>query len=257
MSARTSHVRSSSLLLLPLFQFLLRYRRTAIGPAWLFVGPALFIGLLGLLYAEIGSIPARVFVPHLAVGLVVWSLISLFVTQSATVYQRSRSTILQGAASLREIAIMEVVTTVILFAHQALICAVVFLIYQRNLTWIALESLLGLAVLIATGVWTTRLFGILGARYRDLVEVFNAIMRIAFLATPIMWMPGDAAQGGVMMHFLAFNPFHHFIEVIRAPLLGEPAAPMSWAVVTVLAFVCFLADRLVAASYARYVSLWI
>ena len=31
--------------------FLIRYRQTVMGPLWLIIGPSLFIGLLGLLYA--------------------------------------------------------------------------------------------------------------------------------------------------------------------------------------------------------------
>ena len=69
-----------------LLQFLFRYRRTALGPLWLLIGPSLFIALLGLLYSEISSIEPRVFIPHLAVGLVLWTLFQSFVTGSATVF---------------------------------------------------------------------------------------------------------------------------------------------------------------------------
>jgi ABC-2 type transport system permease protein/lipopolysaccharide transport system permease protein len=133
----------------------------------------------------------------------------------------------------------------------------VLVIYKVSLTWVAIESLLGLALFLANGVWVTQAFGILGARYRDLAEVFQALMRIAFLATPIIWMPGELGRGGVMGAFLTFNPFYHFIKVVRAPLLGNPVAPLSWIVVLSITVIGFIVARLIIGRYARLIPLWI
>ena len=64
------------------------------GPLWLLVGPSLFITLLGLVYAEVGAIDPVVFIPHLALGWVRWTLINGFTVGSATVFQRTRRLIL-------------------------------------------------------------------------------------------------------------------------------------------------------------------
>lgn len=246
-----------SLYLLPLMQFLIRYRRTAIGPLWLLVGPSLFIALLGFLYSEIGSTPPENFIPHLAIGLIVWTLISGFVLGSATIFRRGRTQIMQGGQTLGEIVFIDNAMTVLAFLHQVPIIVVVFLIYQVPLHWTALESLLGLAILIANGVWITQVFGIVGARYRDLSEIFQAVMRIAFLATPIIWMPGESGRGAVMSAFLTLNPFFHFLEVVRAPLLGTTVAPMSWAVVIVFTLVGFALAAFMRRRYSRFVPLWV
>ncbi|PWW00223.1 ABC-2 type transport system permease protein/lipopolysaccharide transport system permease protein [Hoeflea marina] len=242
---------------LSLFRFLLRYRQTALGPLWLLIGPALFIALLGSLYAQIGSTTSAQFVPFLAIGLITWNLLSGFTTQAATVFQRDRASLLQGDMTLGRIAMIDVNTNILMFLHQALIIAAVFLIYRVPLGPYALVSLLGLAIVIINGVWVTMLLGILGARFRDLSEILQAIMRIAFLATPIIWMPGEDGRGGVMGHFLAFNPFYHFLEIVRAPLLGTAIAPSTWAVVLVLSACNCLASWFVTRRYGRYVPLWI
>ena len=75
------------------FGFLIRYRKTLLGPIWLLVGPILFIVTLGLLFARIGGVEPAKFVPHLTIGLIVWTLISGFVTGSTTVFQRGRAQI--------------------------------------------------------------------------------------------------------------------------------------------------------------------
>lgn len=240
-----------------LFTFLLRYRRTALGPLWLLVGPSLFIALLGLLYAEIGATDPQIFVPHLAVGLVLWTLATGFVTGSATTFQRNRAQIMQGGQKLDDIVAMDVTTTVLTFLHQVPIIIAVFLIFSVGVSWYALISLVGLAIIIANGIWMTQACGILGARYRDLSEVLQALMRIAFLATPIIWMPGEGGRGGVMGHFLTFNPFYHFLEIVRAPLLGNAIQPLSWLVVVGITLAGFAFARFMTVRFARFVPLWV
>lgn len=245
------------LLQLPLLRFLIRYRRTALGPLWLLVGPSLFIVILGMLFAEVGAASPEEFIPHLAVGLILWTLVQGFVTGSTTVFQRAHSEILQGGQKLDEVVAIDVVTTVLAFAHQLPIIVVVFYIYGIGLSWMALESIFGLALMIANGIWTAQLFGILGARFRDLNEVFQALMRIAFLATPIIWLPGEGGRGGVMGAFLVLNPFYHFIEVVRAPLLGKPVELLSWIVAVSITVIGFACARMAMRRYRRFVPLWI
>ena len=239
------------------FNFVVRYRKTVLGPAWLLVGPILFIATLGLLFARIGGASPTVFVPHLTVGLIVWTLISGFVTGSTTVFQRGRAQILQGGMSLTDIVMVDVFSTIIYFLHQVVLIFGVFVIFGIGVSFYALVSLIGLALLLANGVWLTHVFGIVGARYRDLGEVVQAVMRIAFLATPIIWMPGAGGRGGAMGAFLIFNPFYHFLELIRAPLLGNSIDTLSWLVVLSITLGGFALTYYFHGRFARYIPLWV
>ena len=246
-----------NMLYLPLLNFLIRYRRTALGPLWLLVGPSLFIILLGSLYSEIGAADPALFVPHLAIGYIVWTLLSGVVNQAPTIFQRNRAQIMQGSMGLDAIVSMEVMMHVIAFLHQTVIIIAVLAWYRVVPSWQVVLSVAGLGFVIANGLWVSRVFGILGARYRDLAEVFQAVMRIAFLATPIIWMPGEGARGGVMGAFLVLNPFYHFLEVVRAPLLGQAVAPLSWLVVAAFTLAGYGAAHLMEKRYNRLVPLWI
>ena len=240
------------------FQFLIRYRRTLLGPIWLLVGPTLFIVTLGFLFSEIGQQPIQDFVPHLTIGLVVWTLISESVTGSTNVFQANRARVLQTGLDLNDIVMVRVVTVVLLFLHQAVLIVAVMVFFGVPVTLYSLVSLVGLTILIINGIWLTHLFGALGARYRDLAEVVNAVMRIAFLATPIIWMPADhEGRGTVMTAFLAFNPFHHYLELIRAPLLGQPIAMVSWIVVLVITTVGIVLAAKFHQRFGRYIPLWV
>lgn len=249
--------RLSSLLYLTWFQFLIRYRRTRLGPLWLLVGPTLFIVMLGLLFSRIGSVEPAVFVPHLAVGLIVWTLVTGFITGSTTVFQRGRAQILQGGMGFVDIIMVDVFSTVITFLHQVILIAIVFVFFGIGLSFYSFVSLIGLSLLIANGIWLSVFFGIIGVRYRDLSEVVQAVMRIAFLATPIIWMPGLGARGGIMGAFLVYNPFYHFVELIRAPLLGNPIAPLSWIVVITISLGGFGLAYFFYKRFAHNVPLWV
>lgn len=222
---------ATNLLYATWLQFLIRYRRTLLGPLWIIITPALFIGFLGLLYAEIGNIPASSFIPHLAIGLVFWTLINSFVTNSTVIFIHGKAQILQGTLSIPSIIMMNIFTNILTFAHQLIIICAVLVYLRIDMSAYAFLSIIGFALIVLNGVWLSFVFGILGARYRDLQEIVQAVMRIAFLATPIIWMPGETGRGGVLGIYLTINPFYHFLELVRAPLLGASIQPISWIVV--------------------------
>ena len=239
------------------FQFLVRYRKTMLGPLWLLAGPALFIVFLGRLYGHIGSVSEEAFIPHLTIGLVVWTLISGFAIGSTMVFPAAKPQILQGGMGLTGIVMVHVFSIVMQFAHQIVLIVIVMVIFKLSLSWQALLSLVGLALLVANGIWLTVVFGIIGARYRDLYEVMQAIMRIAFLATPIIWMPGSDGRSGIMGPYLLYNPFYHYLELVRAPLLGKPIAPLSWAVVLSITVVGIMLAWLFKRHFSRHIALWV
>ena len=228
-----------------------------LGPLWVIMSPTLFIATLGLLYAQVGNSQADAFIPHLTVGLVVWTLISGFVTGSTTVFQRGRSQILQGGMQLIDIASCDVLRTIVQFLHQVIIVVAVFLVYSRELSLHSLVAILGFLVIVLNGAWLTTFLGILGARYRDLTEIVSAVMRIAFLATPIIWMPSPEGEGGIMGAFLTYNPFYHFIETIRTPLLGGVLPLESWIVVLSFTVIGPLITWHTYRYYKNYVALWV
>lgn len=238
------------------FDFAVHYRKTMIGPLWVLMGPTLFIATLGLLFSRVSNADANVFIPHLTVGLITWTLVSGFVIGSTTVFQRNRAQIMQGGMSLLDITAVEVMRTILQFLHQIAIVAVVFYIFDVAMTWYSWVSALGLFILIANGAWLTMFFGIVGARYRDLAEVVTAVMRIAFLATPIIWMPADGA-GGIMGAFLTYNPFYHFLDIVRSPLLGSDIALLTWIIVGLFTVLGFLVTFVFYRKLGQRVPLWI
>ncbi|MEL6227006.1 MAG: ABC transporter permease [Pseudomonadota bacterium] len=254
---RQSALTSEQWLYATWFNFLVGYRRTVAGPVWLLFGPTVFIATLGLLFAQINAAATELFIPFLGIGLVFWTLFQGFISGGSTIFVRRRSQIMVANANLVQVVLLDVFHVLLQFAHQIVIIAVLLILFSIPLTPISLISLFGLILLIANGVWVVTVMGIVGARYRDLNEIANALLRIAFLATPIIWMPGGGDRAAVVTGFMLFNPFYHFLEIVRAPLLGQVPALISWIVVGTITLVGFAMAQFVYNRYAKQVPLWL
>lgn len=236
-------------------KFALKYRKTSLGPLWILVSPATFVIFLGYTFSEVNTVELSVFVPHLAIGYITWLFLSSLVSQGCTLFVSRRQELLQGQIVKTDIVFSSLFLALIQFLQQALVFVAVLLYFKVAVTQYSLVALFGILLLFLNGFWVTVFFGILGARYRDLTEVVSAIMRLAFFITPIIWIPKDG-QGGALGAFLIFNPFYHYLEIVRAPLLGNPILPISWIVVTCITVIGFLASMVLYNRTSRFLPLW-
>ena len=66
-----------------------RYRRSVLGPLWLTISMAVLIGALGLLYAKLFKVDIAEYIPFLAIGFVLWQLISGILLDGCNVFVHS------------------------------------------------------------------------------------------------------------------------------------------------------------------------
>lgn len=86
-----------------------------------------------------------------------------------------------------------------------------------------------LFIFLLNGIWVQYLFGLINARFRDLQHLVNAITRLLFFTTPILWSYEETA--GLRRMVADLNPITHFVQVFRGPLLGMETAALHWYVV--------------------------
>ena len=84
------------------------------------------------------------------------------------------------------------------------------------------------------------------ARFRDVPPIVASIVQVVFFITPIFW---PAAALGEHRWLAQFNPLYAALDVMRAPLLGQPAEPYSW---LILAIVTMLGCAGTFAFFARF-----
>lgn len=118
--------------------------------------------------------------------------------------------------------------------------------------WLALPIFF---VLLLNGVWVQFLFGVINARFRDLQHLVNAITRLLFFTTPILWSYEDTT--GLRRVVADINPITHFVQVFRAPMLDDPIDPLHWYVVGGLTLGGWLVMLLVVGANRHRLPTWL
>ena len=195
--------------------------------------------------------------PHLAIGYVAWTLLGGFWSSSGTLISRHRAFVIQGGMKVEQIVMMELTKLVIQFLHQVPLIIGILLYYGVEQNLKSFLSLLGLLLIIVNGRSVLVIFGILSLRYRDMPEVIMAVIRMAFLATPIIWMAGDDGRSGLIGPYTIYNPFYHFLEIFRAPLLNKDVEPLTWIVVIIFTVIGMITAEFFKRRFKKQVPLWL
>lgn len=216
--------------------FLLKYRKTVLGPFWIIVSPMIFVAILGGLYGAVFGYSTEKYVPHLGIGLIVWSFISSVAMTAPRLFIQNKAILMQGLSSLTEIILKAIFYNIIIFAHQLLAIIAIIIYFQIEITAETLLLVPALILMIVHALWVTTVLGILGARFRDIGEIVEMVMRIVFLATPVIWLVDEASgQNSVIGTYLLFNPFYHVLEPVRGAFLGTDIIISSWFISSAIA----------------------
>ena len=213
-----------------------------------------FVAALGTLYGALLQVEIAEYVPYLALGFIVWTLISNMLTDGCTVFTAAEGIIKQVSQPLSVHLYRIVWRNFIIFCHNAVIVVVVAVLFS---VWPGVTGLLalpGLVLLCLNGAWAGLLLGIVSARFRDLPPLVESIMRVAFFLTPIIWMPSLLPGRGVL---LEFNPFFHLLELVRAPMLGQLPGLVSWLAVAGITLGGWLVTFVMFRRYRWRIAYWI
>ena len=258
-----------------------RYRRSVIGPLWITISMAVTALALGGLYSQLFGQPIGTFMPYVTVGFMIWYFISACVTEGTETFIANEGLIRFLPAPLMIYVFRTVWRQSLFFAHNVVVYVVVLAVFftqidqpyqmivkpegilHPGLSWTALVAIPAFVVIVINGLWVTLLFGILAARFRDIPPVVQSFMQLFFTMTPIIWTP-DLLSGGapgsaraVVEQLARLNPFYHFIEIFRAPLVGQVQSWTHWLVVGVITVVGWGLALLALRNYRSRVSYWV
>jgi ABC-type polysaccharide/polyol phosphate export permease len=142
----------------------------------------------------------------------------------------------------------------IIFAHNLVIVIVVYVMVAPPAGWHLIEFPLGIAALVVNAVWLGLLLGSLCARFRDIPQIIGSLVQVAFFLTPVIW---KAEMLGRNAWAAEYNPYFHFLEVIRQPLLGQSASALSWTAVAVITLSGWLFTLIFFARFRSRVAYWV
>ena len=113
----------------------------------------------------------------------------------------------------------------IIFAHNFVIAVIVYVALAPPAGWHLIELPIGMMVIAFNAVWLSLFLGMVCARFRDIPQIVTSLVQVAFFLTPVLW---KADMLGRNIWAAEYNPYFHFLEVVRQPLLGASASMQSW-----------------------------
>jgi ABC-type polysaccharide/polyol phosphate export permease len=231
-----------------------RYRRSVLGPFWLTISTGAMVGGMGPLYGRLLNQPIGDYFAYLAIGFVVWMLISSVIVESCQVFINAEGFIKQIRLPFTVYIARLVWKNLIVFAHNLVIVALVLIFYQPNWNWHIVFAPLGVLAIALNGIWLGLLLGLLCARFRDIPQIVASLVQVAFFLTPVMW---KSSMLGKYAWAATFNPLFHFIEIVRTPLLGGSIALTTWTAVLTITIGGFAVTLFLFSRFRSRIAYWV
>lgn len=234
-----------------------RYRRSRLGVIWAFVPAALYTFGIGFFFATLQGYSVLEFLPHLGLGYLVFRLITSALNEATTACSSNSSYILDGRVRLTDY-VLKVIAKATFYFCVGLPVLIVALILSPAFDPIGLLTILPALLLVFLNIaWMGVLVAVLGARLPDVSQFVGSVLMFGFLFTPIIWraelVPPDTLRGGIARA----NPLFHMVEIVRAPLLGEPLEVLTFIYLAIFLVIGWALAAVVYRRYAKYVPLWL
>lgn len=231
-----------------------RYRRSALGPFWLTLSTLIMIAVVGPLYGRLLGQDLKQYYPYLAAGLMLWGLISGMIMDGCQAFIGAESYIKELALPMSLYVFRVVWRNILTFAHNLVALVPLLFFLGAGSSFFTFLWVPGVVIVAINGV----LFGIMLAtictRFRDIPQIVQNLVQVAFFATPIMWKTRSLGSYGWVSNL---NPLTHFFDIIRSPMLGTPVSDSSWPVVGAITVVNFLLAVWFLSRFRQRIPYWL
>jgi ABC-type polysaccharide/polyol phosphate export permease len=232
----------------------LRYRGSALGPVWMVANLGVIMLGVTILYSELLNQTPSTFMPFLATSLVLMNVIWPILLEGCHTFAASPDIVRQVRMPLSVLVMRTISRNMIVLAHNAILIVIVFVAFNKFMSVKLLETMLGLVLLLLNLGWISVLLAVVGARFRDAIQIVTSILNFMGIFTPIYWLPSLIKENRIL---LDINPLYHMIEIVRQPLLGDVASALNYTVTGVGAIVGWLIALFVFNWARRKVAFWV
>ena len=196
----------------------LRYRRSIIGPWWVTISTGIMIAMLGFLWSHIFNQSIESYLPFFTIGFIILNWVSGQMNDAASGFNQFQGTIKQIKLPFPIFTLRLAMRQVLILLHNAIIILAVLLVIGKGVSWVGLLAIPGLFLIQSIVTLFSITIMIFCTRYQDMTQVVNVFTQIIFFFTPILWQVETVKN---KPYLAEWNPFFHWIEMIRAPLLGN------------------------------------
>lgn len=207
--------------------FVIKYKQTILGPAWIFLNPLLSSIIYAFVFGGIAGIstdgvPAILF--YLCSNAV-WLFFSTCVTSNARTFTENAGVFGKVYFPRLTTPISNMLSAVIQFGVQMILVLVFVVFYMIKgtvtpnwMAWLAIPPLLVHLGMLGMGCGI--IVSSLTTKYRDLAVLVEFAVQLWMYATPIVY-PMSELGGGFMSKVLWVNPVTAPVELFRYAILGQ------------------------------------
>lgn len=225
-----------------------------LGPLWLTISMGALIVGMGPLYGSLFKVDLTVFFPHLALGIIFWSLFSAIVSDSCSVFVTSGSYLKQAYFPISMFVWRSLAHNVIVFGHHIVLYLPVALwagIHVSRSAWLVIPALV---LTLVNGHAIGLMLGLLCTRYRDVTQIVTSVMQVLMFLTPVFWLPSSLPDRA---KYILWNPLAQLLDLLRTPLMGGTPAVDSWLSIAGWTIVNIAMAGWLFAKYRRRVIYWL
>jgi ABC-type polysaccharide/polyol phosphate export permease len=232
-----------------------RYRRSRLGQLWYTLSMALFIMGLSLVLGGLFKSSILGILPWFAINLIIWTYISTVVVESCNCFVEAEHYMKQVALPHGTYIIRILYRNLIILAHNLIIVPIVLLYTLTPVGWVALLSIVGLALVVLQLLWISIVLATFTARFRDIPQLVQNVVQMLFFMSPIMFKPEQMSPD--VWAWLKWNPVQSMLALVRDPLLGAVPPMEDYLYVLATMFFGYLLALIVLGRFRNRLIYWV
>lgn len=226
--------------------FVVKYKQTILGPAWLILNPFLTSVIFTLVFGKIAGLSSDG-VPEILFYLgsnAVWSFFANCLIQTAGTFTNNSSIFGKVYFPRLTMPISTVISSMINFCIQLIMFGIfwVYFVFTKavypNYVYIPLY-LLVLVQLGALGLGFGIIISSLTTKYRDLAILVGFGVSLWMYGTPVIY-PISKITNKTLLFIAHINPATQALETFRYIFLGNGVVSMFWWIITIISTIIIL-----------------
>ena len=229
----------------------LEHRRRKLGVFW---EPLQTIAWVGGLYMVFGSERGDNPLSYLLAGVIGWRFIASIINNGGNVFLQYKGFILNLSNPISGYLLLRVLYHLLLWSMNIVVIIGYSLVVGLEVGWNSLYLVPALLIYFWSGIWSLMLIGCFGARFPDVAPACQTATRLLFFMTPIFWAPGNHELRTLLA---TYNPFTYYLEIFRAPLMGQAPSTEAFLIVGIISIVGTVSALFVFNHTRNAISYWI
>ena len=233
------------------------YRRSAVGPFWLTIGMGVQILAMGFVFGQIFKADIEDYITYLAVSIIIWGLIASTINEGCMTFVSSEAMIKQLNFPHVIYILRTVLKNLYTAGHNAVLIPLMLILFMKAPGISVFLLLPGLIILVLNLGWVVLVLGMVSARFRDIPPIILSFTTIGFFVTPVMWSPDLLGDNELAHLLLGLNPFYHWLQIVRLPILGEWPTLENWGIASLIAGIGWGLALLVYRKFRTMIAYWV